>query len=254
MTQSVGSEGSTGTHEASAQGADTSSLSAELQAVQTEFQEFAYIVSHDLRAPLRAVSQLATWLQEDHAEGLGEDGKELIDLLLGRLDRLNNLLEGILQYSRIGRLREKEKDADLNVMVGDIVEVLAPPENVKITVEQQLPVMRLELTRIETVFRNLIENAVKFMDKTEGWVKIDCRDEDTHWRFTISDNGPGIEPAHHERIFKIFQTIAARDEFETTGIGLTIAKKIVDTNGGRIWLESESGKGSAFHFTLPKEH
>jgi signal transduction histidine kinase len=233
--------------------ADTTRLAAELEAVKTEFQEFAHIVSHDLRAPLRAVGQLATWLREDHAENLGEDGEELIDLLQGRLDRLNNLLEGILQYSRMGRLREKKRDTDLGALVEQVIETIPSRGDVKVSVEGPLPVMRVEPTRIETLFRNLIDNAVKFMDKPDGRVKIECREEGDRWRFTVSDNGPGIDPAHHDRIFKIFQTIASRDEFETTGIGLTIAKKIVESNRGEIRLESEPGKGCAFRFTLPKD-
>jgi signal transduction histidine kinase len=131
--------------------------------------------------------------------------------------------------------------------------MVAPPENISITVENELPVIEFERTRITQVFQNLLSNAVKFMDKPEGQVKIGCVEEDGFWKFTVADNGPGIEEKYFEKIFDMFQTLAPRDEVESTGVGLTVAKKIVELYGGKIWVQSKVGEGSTFLFTLPKQ-
>ncbi len=225
---------------------------SELETSNRELKEFAYVVSHDLKAPLRAVSQLAGWLSSDFGEALGEEGRAMIDMLLGRLDRMHNLIEGILQYSRIGRAKEEKVDVDLNTVVRDVVDSLAPPEHVSIEVLTTLPTIKFERTRSEQLFQNLISNAIKFMDKPHGFVKINCADGGSHWTLSVSDNGPGIEPKYHDKIFQIFQTLSPRDEFESTGIGLTLVKKIVEVTGGRIWVESQPGEGTTFLFTLPK--
>jgi signal transduction histidine kinase len=225
----------------------------ELEAANNELREFAYIVSHDLKAPLRGVSQLAGWIAADHADAMSEDGKEMISLLLNRLDRMHNLIDGILQYSRIGRIREQETEVDLETLVRDIIDLLAPPDHISVSIETPLPVIRFEPTRARQVFQNLISNAIKFIDKPEGAIKLFCEPTDNQWQFSVSDNGPGIEEKYHQKIFQIFQTLAARDEFESTGIGLTMVKKIVEMNGGRIWLESEPGEGTTFFFTVPKK-
>jgi two-component system, LuxR family, sensor kinase FixL len=217
-----------------------------------ELNEFAYIVSHDLKAPLRAVSQLANWIAEDQKDRLNDDGKEMIDLLLGRLERMNNLLEGILQFSRIGRVKEKETDVEVDALVREIIRNLPVPESFTITVANGLPTIRAEQPRIEQIFRNLLENAVKFMDKPNGEIAIGGEERDGFWHFAVADNGPGIEEAYQEKVWQLFQTLAARDDVEGAGIGLTLVKKIVEVAGGRVWLESEVGKGSTFYWTLPK--
>jgi signal transduction histidine kinase len=130
--------------------------------------------------------------------------------------------------------------------------MVAPPDNIKVTIENELPTIKSEETRIMQVFQNLISNAVKYMDKPNGTIKIGCAEENGFWKFSVADNGPGIEEQHFERIFKIFQTLNSQDNFESTGIGLTVIKKIVEMYGGKIWVESEVGQGSTFYFTLPK--
>jgi signal transduction histidine kinase len=129
--------------------------------------------------------------------------------------------------------------------------MLAPPKNISITVVSELPAVKCEETRITQVFQNLLSNAIKYMDKPDGIIKVGCIQEGEFWKFSIADNGPGIEKQHWERIFKIFQTLAPRDEFESTGIGLTVVKKIVELYDGKIWLDSEVGKGTTFFFTFP---
>ena len=216
-------------------------------------KDFAYIVSHDLKAPLRGIKTLADWLSGDYADKLDEQGKEQMDLLLKRVERMHNLIDGILQYSRVGRITEEKVQVDLKELIPDVIDMVAAPDNITITVENELPVIECEQTRITQVFENLLSNAVKYMDKPQGQVKIGCVGEDGFWKFSVADNGPGIEEQHFERIFRIFQTLSARDEFESTGIGLSVIKKIVELYGGKVWLESKVGEGSTFFFTLPKQ-
>jgi len=218
-----------------------------------ELKDFAYIVSHDLKAPLRGIKTLADWLSGDYADKLDEQGKEQMDLLLKRVERMHNLIDGILQYSRVGRITEEKVQVDLKELIPDVIDMVAAPDNITITVENELPVIECEQTRITQVFENLLSNAVKYMDKPQGQVKIGCVGEDGFWKFSVADNGPGIEEQHFERIFRIFQTLSARDEFESTGIGLSVIKKIVELYGGKVWLESKVGEGSTFFFTLPKQ-
>jgi signal transduction histidine kinase len=143
---------------------------------------------------------------------------------------------------------------NLNELVSEVIDMLSPPKNITITVENEMPTIKCERTRIMQVFQNLLSNAVKFMNKPQGKIKISYADENDFWKFGVSDNGPGIEEKYFEKIFQIFQTLTPRDEFESTGIGLTITKKIVELYGGRIWVESEVGNGSTFFFTLPITH
>ena len=223
-----------------------------LAEVNQELNDFAYVVSHDLKAPLRAVTQLAGWIATDYADALGEEGQEMVRLLIGRTKRMHNLIQGILEYSRIGRVKEREKAVDLNLLVRDMIEMLAPPEHIQMTIQSELPTVVGEQIRLEQVFQNLLGNAIKFMDKPSGCVIIDCADEGAHWLFSVADNGPGIEERFYDKVFQMFQTLAPRDELESTGVGLALVKKIVETWGGRVWVESTVGKGSTFYFTLPK--
>ncbi len=228
-------------------------LLEDLEKVNRELKDFAHIVSHDLKAPLRGIASLAEWISTDYADKLDEQGKEQMNLLIGRVVRMQNLIDGILQYSRIGRVKEKKDVVNLNELVSEIVDMVAPPENISVTVENELPTIECERTRIMQVFKNLISNAVKYMDKPQGQVKIGCIEENGFWEFSVSDNGPGIEEKHFERIFQLFQTLPSHDKSESTGIGLTVAKKIVELYGGSIWVRSKVGEGSTFFFTLPKQ-
>ncbi len=227
-------------------------LTEQLETLRQEFKDFVYIISHDLKAPLRAISALTDWIATDYADEFDDEGKEQLKLLTARVKRMQNLMDGVLQYSRIGRVEEQPVSIDLNQLLPQIIETLAPPANIHITVENRLPVIVSQPTRIQQVFQNLLSNAVRFLNKPEGFIKVACAEENGFWKFSVSDNGPGIEQQHFERIFKIFQTLQAKDQLETTGVGLTIAKKIVEVFGGKIWPTSELGKGSTFFFTLPK--
>jgi len=177
----------------------------------------------------------------------------MLALLTGRTQRMHNLIDGILQYSRVGRVTENETSQDLNLLVQETVEDLDPPGHIQITVKDQLPTVVGERTRLWQVFQNLLGNAIKFMDKPQGRISVGCVDEGTHWRFSVADNGPGIGEQHYDKVFQMFQTLAPRDEFESTGIGLALVQRIVEAWGGSIWLESTVGQGSTFFFTLPKK-
>ncbi|MHC4738161.1 MAG: ATP-binding protein [Planctomycetota bacterium] len=217
-----------------------------------ELRDFAYIVSHDLKAPLCGIKTLADWLSADCSDKLDDNGREQIKLLMAQVERMYNLIEGVLQYSRVGRTREQDVHVNLDTLVPDVIDMVAPPDNINVTIENPLPVVKCEETRIRQVFENLLSNAVKYMDKQEGKIEIGCVEENGFWKFSVADNGPGIEEKHFERIFQMFQTLSPKDEFQSTGIGLTVIKKIVELYEGKIWIESKLGSGSSFFFTLPR--
>lgn len=227
-------------------------LMRELESANEELKNFGYVVSHDLKAPLRAIGSLANWLSTDYADKFDDEGREHMRLLISRVHRMDRLIDGILQYSRVGRVKEVAVAVDLNRLVREVIDMLAPPENIAISVESSLPTVLSEPTRIQQVFQNLLSNAIKYMDKPEGKIRIACSAEGRQWKFSIADNGPGIEQQHFEKIFQLFQTLAPRDRVESTGVGLALVKKIVEMYGGRIWLESTVGQGSTFFFTLPR--
>ena len=221
--------------------------------INEELKEFAYIVSHDLKAPLRAISQLTHWIAEDYAPAFDDEGKKQMDLILQRVKRMDNLIDAILRYSRISKGRMKEDAIDLNPLVNEVIAVLSTDTQVKITVDNKLPTISGDSVRLEQVFQNLIGNAIKFMDKNDGVVNVGCSDEPSLWKFYVSDNGPGIEEKYHQTVFQIFQTLTPRDERESTGIGLSLVKKIINLYGGTIWIESIVGEETTFFFTLPKK-
>ncbi|MBN1272545.1 MAG: GHKL domain-containing protein [Candidatus Aminicenantes bacterium] len=225
---------------------------AELRLANKELQDFAYIVSHDLKAPLRGVDQLAGWFYEDYSGSIDEKGRKNLELMVQRVDRMHKLIDGILQYSRAGRLREKMIKLDLNVVVEEVVENITPPSHIAIKIQEGLPVILGDRARIEQVFQNLIDNAVKYMDKPEGRIRVGCEDAGEYWKFTVSDNGPGIDEAYREKIFKIFQTLETSERKDSTGIGLSIVKKVIEQYGGKIWVDSDPGNGCTFTFTMPK--
>lgn len=229
-----------------------SQLIQDLQNVNEELKSFAYVVSHDLKAPLRGVGSLADWLMTDYADKLDDQGREYLALVKGRVSRMDALIDGILEYSRVGRVNETHIAVDLNTLVADIVQMLAPPAEVSVTVEGPLPTVFGGRTRLQQVFQNLISNAIKHLDKPVGRIRVACADQGEAWQFSVADNGPGIEARHFERIFQLFQVLTPRDQKESTGVGLALVKKIVELYGGRVWLESCFGEGSTFFFTLPK--
>lgn len=224
----------------------------ELQTVNKELKDFAYVVSHDLKAPLRGIRSLADWLLEDYSDKLDDQGKELLALMSGRVDLMNKLIQGILDYSRIGRDREETSKINVDNLLAEVIDLLAPPENISFIFENEITTAFCDRTRLQQIFQNLLSNAITFMDKPHGTIKIRGWEEGQNWKFSVSDNGPGIESKYHEKIFQPFQTLTPRDEQETSGVGLALVKKIIENYGGTIWVESKVGSGSTFFFNLPK--
>lgn len=227
-------------------------LLKDLEKANQELKDFAYIVSHDVKAPLNRMDSIAKWLASDYSDRLDEVGRGLIEQLGGNIRNMRHLVDDIVRYARVEQVQENVEKVDIRILLEEVVDKTAPPDGIEIRIEGEFPFIKCEKTRIEQVFQNLILNAIKYNDKPAGFIEIGCIADDEHWKFNIADNGPGIEEKDFEKIFQIFQTLGPRELSESTGVGLTIAKKIVEQHGGRIWVQSEVGKGSTFHFTLPQ--
>lgn len=227
-------------------------INKKLESTNHELESFAYITSHDLKAPLRAIGSLSDWLYADYSNKLDDAGKEQLLLLKKRVSKMHNLIEGILHYSRIGRLDGEKELIDMHQLIKEIADLIQIPSHITISIEKKLPVILNYRTNITQLFENLLTNAVKYCDKPQGIIEITCDETHGSWRFTVSDNGPGIDKKYHTKVFEIFQTLKTNGEMEGTGIGLTIVKKIVESSGGEIQLESEPGMGAKFIITLPK--
>jgi len=224
-----------------------------LEKANKELDQFAYVVSLDLKAPLRAISSLAEWIEEDTKDKISEESKRNLILLKGRVLRMESLIQGILAYAKAGKMKCESKVIDLNFLLHEIIDSLNPPSCFKVQIQNNLPSIETEQTKLFQVFSNLISNAIKYNDKVVGNLKISYYDKEGVCQFSVEDNGPGIEKEYHSRVFMIFQTLSARDEFESTGIGLSIVKKIVEEQGGKIWIESEKEKFTKFNFSWPSK-
>jgi two-component system sensor kinase FixL len=227
----------------------------DLRKVNEELENFAYIVSHDLKAPIRGIGSVADWLKQDYAHLMDDEGKNLLELMKRRVLRMQQLIEGILSYSRIGRKDGEKVEIDVNIILDEVVDTVArglASNDFHLVVPAKLPIIIHNEVRIRQIFQNLISNAIKYGDQEKCVVEVTSKDVGDFWEFCVEDNGPGIKSVYHTRIFKIFQTLQARDKFESTGVGLSIIKKIVEQGNGEIWIESEEGKGARFLFTLPK--
>ena len=223
-----------------------------LQSKNHELKSFAFIVSHDLKAPLRDLGNLVRWLEEDYAHAFDERGQEMANMALERIGRMDRSINRILRYSRAGYIDRSKEQIDLHVLVNDVLSMLHPPDQIQVLIESKLPCIVGEKTSLQQIFQNLLENAIRYMDKVDGKIWIRAVQDKRSWIMSVADNGPGIEERYHEKIFDIFQTAKARDDGESSGVGLAIVKKIVEHYGGKIWLESSPGKGSEFFFTLPE--
>ncbi len=227
-------------------------LIKEVQSINQELNDFASIVSHDLRAPLRGVATLASWLQSDYADKLNDQGRDYLAQMNKRVGRMDRMIEGILDYSRLGRTIENPERLELAKVLPGVVEDLAPPPRVHVQIAPGFPAVYGQSVRLRQLFQNLIGNAIKHADKPEVEIGVNWADSGSAWEFSVTDNGPGIEERHFERIFKIFQTLAPKDKTDSTGIGLALVKRIAERAGGRIWVESRLGEGSTFHVVWPK--
>jgi light-regulated signal transduction histidine kinase (bacteriophytochrome) len=232
---------------------ELTSLIQELERENQELRDFAKIVSHDLKAPLRGVRSLAEWIIEDNDNQFTPDSREKFDVLMQRVDRMQNLINGILEYSKAGMDVVPDNSVDLNTVIPEIIDTLYVPEHISVIIADNFPVIRCNKTRITQVFQNLIGNAIKYSDKSTGIIKVNWQDKLNFWQFSIEDNGPGIAPKYHNKIFEVFETLTSRDDIESSGIRLSVVKKIVESTGGSVWVESDGGNGSVFLFTIAKQ-
>ncbi len=217
-----------------------------------ELDQFAYVTSHDLKAPLRAIANLATWIEEDLGGDLPPENVEQFELLKNRVHRMEGLINGLLEYSRVGRKHQSREQVAVGKLLSEIVDSFSPLGEFTIEVDPNMPVFSARKVPLFQVFSNLINNAIKHHDRKDGQVQISMRELDEFYEFAVADDGPGIDEKYHQKVFAIFQTLKARDELESTGIGLSIVKKTVMAEGGQISLDSALGQGATFRFTWPK--
>lgn len=222
----------------------------ELERSNADLEEFAYTVSHDLRAPLRAIAHLAQWIGDDLKQTATPELTESLDLLQGRVVRMQKLLEGLLEYSRAGQIDKTTENVAISEVVANIVAMQAPPLGFIVTYESDELLLRTQPIAIQVVLENLVSNGLKHHDRTNGRIVVSARRVDRLVEFRVADDGPGIPAEFHQRIFGMFQTLQSRDDREASGIGLAVVKRKVEIHGGRIWIESAPPvRGTAFIFT-----
>lgn len=223
-----------------------------LKRSNAELDQFAQIVSHDLKGPLRGISNVVSWIDEDHHHELTPKVSEYMELIKGRVDRAENLIEGLLSYAKADKEEIEKEEVELNALLKEVVDNLPDTSNVHVEVDD-MPTIHAERLWLFQIFSNLISNAIKHNDKAAPMVKVYFKEHPGHYEFFIEDNGNGIAKHYQKRIFVIFQTLKDRDSFESTGVGLAIVKKIIDTKKQQINVESSPGEGSVFSFTWSKE-
>jgi signal transduction histidine kinase len=223
-----------------------------LKRQRDELDQFAHIVSHDIKAPLRGIDNVVTWIEEDHSFDLPPKVNEYLELIKGRIIRAENLLKGLLAYARIGKEANENELVDVNELINEALEGAPKRPGIDLMIQPGLPIFKTEKVPLLQIFTNLITNAIKYHDKENGRVKVYHRVFEHFYEFYIEDDGPGIDKNYHEKIFVIFQTLNERDKVESTGVGLAIVKKILDDRGLSIEITSKNGAGSIFSFRWPK--
>jgi len=224
----------------------------ELERSNKELATFAYIASHDLKSPLRGIFQISHWIEEDLNNGETHAIPEHMNLLRGRLRRMEHLLDDLLAYSRAGRLEGSVSQVQLGRLAQNVFEMQAPPEGFNLEVAEDLPIFNTLATPLEQVLRNLFANAIKHHDRTEGYIHLSWRVANkNYYEFSVTDDGPGISPEYQERVYVMFQTLRPRDEVEGSGMGLALVKKIVEAYGGTTGIDSDGIRGTSIRFTWP---
>ena len=229
---------------------------AELSRSNAELAKFAYVASHDLQEPLRKVSSFCQLLQDRYGDQLDDRAREYIRYAVDGAVRMQELILALLEWSRVGSRLETEETVDCNCALREALtnlEASIEKSGAKITYDD-LPVVRWVHTRVVQLFQNLLGNAIKFRQDAPPSIHVGAERTDEGWRFSVEDNGIGIEAQYQDRIFEVFQRLHTRDEYPGTGVGLSLCKKIVESRGGKIWVESVPGEGSTFIWTCAEEN
>ncbi|MCZ7681584.1 MAG: ATP-binding protein [Sandaracinaceae bacterium] len=224
----------------------------ELERSNRDLDEFAYVASHDLKAPLRDIATLSSWIVEDAADVLPGASRRHLSTICERIARMERLLDDLLDYSRAARLSHAPEALDLHVVLSDVLAVVAPPARFDVTVTGDAPPIHAPRVPLELVLRNLIGNAVKHHHRGACRIDVGFSPRAEHVEISVRDDGPGIAPEFHDRVFRMFQTLRPRDEVEGSGMGLAIVKKVVEAHHGRVRLESIPGEGTTIRFTWPR--
>ena len=230
--------------------------SDELVRSNQELDHFAYVASHDLKSPLRGIRQLVNFIKEDLEDAnieLPDNVQQHMKQVDTRINRMNKLLDDLLAYSRADNIEGDIEKVDCNHLTQELFELVNSKPNLKLTLNEPLPMVTTLKTPLTTVFRNLFDNAIKHHDKEHGVIDVKAEEQDNYYLFTVSDDGPGVAPDYHEKILALFKTLKPRDQVEGSGMGLAMIKKIVGRFGGSITIESDVGKGMSFSFQWPKE-
>jgi hypothetical protein len=225
-----------------------------LQRSNKELDEFAYAASHDLKAPLRVIDNASKWLEEDLAEHLTGENRENMNLLRGRVGRMEKLLDDLLDYSRIGRATDG-RFAEIisgDVLMDNILALLSPPDGFTVTVSPDFAGISVCRMPLQQILMNLVSNAIKHHDKAQGRIEVTVAERGADYVFAVKDDGPGIPGQFHDQIFEMFQTLKPRDQVEGSGMGLAMVRKNIEVFGGTLALDSAKGHGSVFRFSWPK--
>lgn len=226
-------------------------LLSKLATSNTELEEYAHVVSHDLKSPLRSLDALFNWLKEDNQGKFDQESIRNFDLIDKTLEKMEKLISDILEYSSITSESGETENVDLNQVVEGLHHVLFIPKHIELKIKNKLPIVNGDTTRFQQLFLNIVSNAVRYIDREKGLVEVDVIEFPSYYQFSIKDNGIGIEKKDFNKIFKIFQALT--DNKESSGIGLSIVKKIINFYKGEIWLESKVGHGTTFYFTILKQ-
>lgn len=224
-----------------------------LEQLNNELKAFSYTVSHDLKNPLSVIKYTSDKIYKNYRASFSENDQKLFHAMVNQTAFMNDLITDLLQYAIADYNTEEKKDIDLNELVKEIIKKYESQSSIKILIKNTLPNIIFGRTHIMQVFENLISNAVKYMDKPSGVIEIGSEDAGNSWKFYVKDNGPGIEEKYLSKIFQPFQKAHTRSDVQGTGIGLSIIKKIIENAGGKVWIETETGIGSAFYFTIRKD-
>lgn len=221
-----------------------------LEKSNSELEDYAQIVSHDLKSPLHSIYSLLSWIKDENDGAFNENTKQYFSMIEDKLEKMDNLIQGVLTYSKVDKKDITKESVDINDVIENITGMILIPDNIKIVINNTLPILKADRFRMQQLFQNLIANAITSNDKEKGLIEIQSQEFDDHYLFIVKDNGIGIAKEHLKKIFKKFSSFTSSEK--SSGLGLSIVQKIIDNYKGIIWAESEPGVGSAFYIKLPK--